>query len=105
MPNAGLSVRHETFRESWSVPQVTGAQHLGVPVCPASHRTRPQAVALFVDLVLWGPRSGVAASGLNGQDAAMVVQHSGRGKPDGVVLADNPPQPTLEQTEEYIKKI
>jgi hypothetical protein len=97
MPNAGLSVRHETFRESWSVPQVTGAQHLGVPVCPSSGRTRPRAIALFVGLVLWGPCSGVAASGLSGQDAA-----NGDDRPGGLVLVDNPPQPTLEQTEEYI---
>jgi hypothetical protein len=97
MPNAGLSVRHETFRESWLVPQVTGSQHLGVPVCPLSRRTRPRAIALFVGLVLWGRCPGVAASGLNGWDAA-----NGADRPGGLVLVDDPPQPTLEQTEEYI---
>jgi hypothetical protein len=102
MPNAGSSVRHETFRESWSVPQVTGGQHLGVPLRPTSRRTRPQAIAIVVGLVLWGPCSGIAASGQNGQDAAAVVQQSGLGEPDGLVLVDNLPQPTLEQTEEYI---
>jgi hypothetical protein len=95
MTDAGSSVRHKTFRESWSVPQVTGGQHLGLLVCPSSRRT--QAVALFVGLVLWGPCAGVAASALNGLNAA-----NGADSLNGLVLVDDLSQPTLEQTEEYI---